>query len=274
VHHQATECRAPWNTVGIQSPDTTATISTTSLNPPASMPILMPVFFQQWGTSILPTVFPTVHFELPGRMTSSSDVNPLPASAVNPGVPAGVSQGIQATESHIQLNSKEIAVQVHHQVSKLPINSRAARGQLDVLEEESDSDWEELKGGSSPSTPSTPLSSPDHKTSLKKAMELYPVNSSIPGTPFARKDPQPSISEACQTLMTELTPPIQTVTETITEDITADEPSQTMAANEMRCVKYHVYLVSRDTVMDTNLNLPGNRKTTIQLLYNELLGCR
>jgi hypothetical protein len=109
---------------------------------------------------------------------------------------------------------------------------------------------------------------------LKKAMELYPVNSSIPGTPFARKDPQPSISEACQTLMTELTPPIQTVTETITEDITADEPSQTMAANEMRCVKYHVYLVSRDTVMDTNLNLPGNRKTTIQLLYNELLGCR
>ncbi|KAG0628953.1 hypothetical protein M758_1G065500 [Ceratodon purpureus] len=233
VHHQATECRAPWNTVGVQTPDTTATIST-SLNPPAAMPMLMPVFFQQWGTSIFPAVLPTFHFELPATMATSSNVQPPPASAINPSLPTGVNQGTEANESHIQLNSKEIVIQAHHQVSKLPINSRVAREQLAVLEEESDSDWEELKEGSSPSTPSTPLSSPSHKTSLKKAMELYPVNSSIRETLFARKEPQPSTSEACQTLVSELAPPFQMVTETIIEDIAADEPPQTMTANETR----------------------------------------
>ena len=251
MHHQATECRAPCNTVGIQTPDTTAAISTTSLCPPAPMPMLMPVFFQQWGTSILPTILPTVHFELPVRITTS-DVQPPPASALDRSFPAGVNQGTQASESHIQLNAREIAVQVQEQVPKLPVKlSRAACGQLGVWEEESGSDWEELKGGSSPSTPSTPFSSPNHKTILKKAMELYPVNSSIRETPFAKKDLQPSISEACQTLVSELAPPIQLVTETILEDTTVDETPQTMTANETRYVRTHVCYISRAIVIDT-----------------------
>lgn len=203
--------------------------------------MLMPVVFQQWGMSLLPTILPTFHFELPAHITTTSNVAFPSASAVNRSSPVWVNQGTQATES-IELNSKgnskEIAVQVYHEVSKLPINRKAAHGQLGVSKEESDSDWEELKGGSSPSTPSTPLSSPDHKMSLKKAMELYPVNSSsIRETAFARKDPQPSISEACQTLESVLAPPVEIVSETVIEDIRADVPPQTMNDNETRYVK-------------------------------------
>lgn len=194
VYHQATECRVPWNTVGIQTSDdhNTATIISAASSLAGSMPMLMPLFFQQLGTNMLPIVqSPIVDFgPQPAPInTTSSNLQPPQISG------SFVDEGTQATESHIQPIPKEIVAARTVDVSKLPIiNSRAALGQL---EEDSDSDWEEFKRGSnSPSTPSTPVSSPYHKRSLREAMQLFPdINSTLRESASARNDPR---SEVCQ----------------------------------------------------------------------------
>lgn len=228
MHHQATDCRVPWNSVGIQIPDTTPNISAASSSPPATMPMLMPVYFQQFGTSMLPMMIPSFNFELPGRIANSSNLQTPPVSAVSSRFPAGVDQGTQATQSHVGSKCKEVAAQV----SRLASSSRPDLGQL---EEESDSDWDETKRGSSPSTPSTPLSSPDHKKSLRRAMQLCSKGTSMQETIATRNDPQAFVSEVCQvskpdglrpneTMVEEAAPPLQMVTEIFTEETTAEKP--------------------------------------------------
>lgn len=235
VHHQATDCRVPWNSVGIQIPDTIPTISAASPSPPAAMPMLMPVFFQQFGTSMLPMI-PSFNFELPGRIATSSNLQTPPVSAVSTSrFPAGVDQGTQATQSHVGSKCKEVAALV----SRMATSSRPDLGQF---EEESDSDWDETKRGSSPSTPSTPLSSPDHKKSLRRAMQLCSKGTSMQETTATRNDPQAFVSEVCQvstpdglrpneTMVEEAAPPLQMVTEIFTEETTAEKPILTANAS-------------------------------------------
>ncbi|XP_073388571.1 uncharacterized protein [Physcomitrium patens] len=241
VHDEAIERQVPCSNVGAQTPEKNAAISTTSPNPSAATSMSMPVFCQHLGISILPTILPTVHVELPIHVTSSTNVPPPPVSTATCSFHAGVNPGIQATRANIQLYPEEIAAQDHHKVSKSSTRDEALPEQLGVVEEESEkeSDWEDLKG-SSPSTPSTPLSSPGHKTSLKKAMELYACNPNTQATVLARQDIQPSVPEVCQllasnglqpdqTFVGKLESPIQIATEMISKDLITKEPPQTSA---------------------------------------------
>lgn len=198
--HQATQ--SPWHCVGIQTADVTTPASSTPLGPPSALPMLVPIYFAPYA----PTLTPSVHFASPLHT-----VMPPMELSVRPPLVTSNNQSTQAVSTQSTLNSPHPHLLSHENTAttvsrppELPSRCRSAQKHVESSQDDSESEWDDMKRLSSPPTPTTPLSSPDHKAKLKRAMAPYPV---LINTRKFTPQNTPNVKEHCPVTNSEVSQP-------------------------------------------------------------------